>query len=188
MKKNESYLEALVGRDHQKITEIYDQYYDNVKKYIISNGGQEADAEDVFQRVLLQIAVRYRKEKFEIKSDFEGYLFIACRNSWIREAKKSKRMLTTELKEDLKDEYAVDLSMGLLEQKRWELFNDGLSLLSDKCRQILNLYFAKVPYDQIMDTLKYSSETVARQRVFKCKAKLKEIITKNKYYNSLKEL
>lgn len=188
MNKNDSYLEALVGKDDRKIAEIYEKYYDNVKSYIMSNGGQEADAEDVFQRVLLQIAVRYRKEKFEIKFGFDNYLFVACRNSWIREAKKSKKMLTSELKDDLKDDYAVDLSLGLLEQKRWELFNDGLSQLSDKCKKILGLYFAKVPYDQIMDALDYSSETVARQRVFKCKAKLKEIITKNKLYNSLKEL
>lgn len=188
MNESKSYLEALAGRNDQKIAEIYDKYYENVKSYILSNGGQEADAEDVFQRVLLQIAIRYQKEPFEIKSGFDGYLFVACRNSWMREVKKSKKMLTSELKEELKDDYATDLSLGLLEQQRWELFNDGLSQLTDKCKKILGLYFAREPYDKIMNTLGYSSETVARQRVFKCKAKLKEIITNNKLYNSLKEL
>jgi len=68
------------------------------------------------------------------------------------------------------------------------LFNEGLAQLSAKCKEVLKIYFEKVDYDKIMESFGYSSKTVARQRVFKCKAKLKEIIKKNKQYNSLKGL
>ncbi|MEL6561726.1 MAG: sigma-70 family RNA polymerase sigma factor [Bacteroidota bacterium] len=188
MDENKEYLEALVKGSNSGIRKIYDQCFENVKKYIVSNGGQLADAEDVFQRVLLEITVRYKKENFEIKSDFKGYLFIACRNSWIREIKRSKKRVTSELKTDLIDGRAEELAMELLEQKRWELFQEGFAKLSAKCRDVLKLYFEKVPFSKIMNAFNYSSETVVRQRVFKCKTKLKEIIKKNKNYNSLKEL
>ncbi|MGB3467085.1 MAG: sigma-70 family RNA polymerase sigma factor [Cyclobacteriaceae bacterium] len=188
MDENIDYLEALIKGSNSGIKRIYEQCFENVKKYIVSNGGQLVDAEDVFQRVLLEIAVRYRKEKFEIKSDFKGYLFVACRNSWIREIKRSKKRVTSELKTDLIDRGAEELAIELLEQKRWEMFQEGFAQLSAKCREILKLYFAKVPYSKIMDDFNYSSETVVRQRVFKCNTKLKEIIKKNKNYDSLKEL
>ncbi len=188
MNKNKEYLEALSNGKDEVLRSIYDQSFENVKKYIISNGGQLADAEDVFQRVLLEIAVRYKREKFEIRSDFKGYLFVACKNSWIREIKRLKKRVTSELKTDLIDEKADELAMELLEQKRWELFQEGFAQLSEKCRDVLKLYFEKVPFSKIKDVFKYNSETVVRQRIFKCKSKLKEIIRKNKSYNSLKEL
>lgn len=188
MDENIEYLEALINGDDARIRSIYDKCFENVKKYIISNGGQLVDAEDVFQRVLLEIAVRYRKEKFEIKSDFKGYLFVACRNSWIREIKRSKNRVTSELKTDLLDRGAEELAMELLEQKRWEMFQEGFAKLSARCKEVLKLYFNKVPYSKITTDLGYNSETVARQRVFRCNSKLKEIIKKNKNYNSLKEL
>ena len=44
--------------------------------------GNTTDAEDIFQKALLQIVVRYKKEKFQIKTSFEGYLFTVCKNLW----------------------------------------------------------------------------------------------------------
>ncbi|MFT5891811.1 MAG: hypothetical protein ACI9Y7_001918, partial [Dokdonia sp.] len=49
-------------------------------------------------------------------------------------------------------------------------------------------FFAKVSYERMVKEMGYNSETVARQRVFKCKAKLTQTITSDHRYNSLKEL
>jgi len=184
---NSKYLNALINNDERTIKEIYEKFYPNVKKYILHKNGQEVDAEDIFQRVLLQLSVRYRKQKFEVKSDFDGYLFIACKNTWIREIKKRSRRVTTQLSEGLKDD-AVEQSLALLEQERWEIFKEGLTKLSENCRRILQLFFAKTSYQKMVEEFGYNSETVARQRVFKCKAKLTETIKNDKRYNSLREL
>ncbi len=187
MSDSPRYLNALLNNDEKTIREIYEKFYPNVRKYIMHKNGQEVDAEDIFQRVLLQISVRYRKKKFEVKSDFDGYLFIACKNSWIREIKKRSKRVTTQLSEGLKDD-ATEQSLELLEQERWEIFKEALTKLSDNCRKILQLFFAKTPYDKIVEAFDYNSETVARQRVFKCKAKLTETIKNDTRYNSLREL
>ena len=50
------------------------------------------------------------------------------------------------------------------------------------------MFFAKVPYADMVKTMNYNSETVARQRVFKCKTKLTDIIKKDNRYKSLKEI
>ena len=82
----------------------------------------------------------------------------------------------------------MEQSLALLEQERWEIFKEGLTKLSENCRRILQLFFAKTSYAKMVEEFGYNSETVARQRVFKCKAKLTETIKNDTRYNSLREL
>ncbi len=187
MKDNSHHLNALLKRDSKEITAIYTLNYPKVERFIFQNKGNKQDAEDIFQKALLQLAVRYKKEKFIIKTSFEAYLFTVCKNLWRRELNKSKKKVTnTAILELVSEDY--DDAMAIEEQKRWELFNESLELISDNCKLILKLFFAKIGYAAIMDKLQYNSENVVRQRVFKCKAKLKELIKKDKRYHALVEL
>ena len=147
MENNLRFLYALVKGDSSEIKIIYKKCFPMVRKFILQNKGNKQDAEDIFQMALLQLAVRYKKEKFTIHSSFEAYLFTVCKNLWRRELNKSKN-----------------------------------------CRLVLQMFFAKLPYSEIIERLNYSSELVARQRVFKCKKKLKERIIADERYEMLKDL
>lgn len=186
MKDNLFYLKALVEGKSSIIQEIYQKNFPKVIKFVLQNKGNKSDAEDIFQLALLQLVVRYKKEKFEIKSNFEGYLFTVCKNLWRRELNKSKKKVTNTKEYELTDDSA-DMALALVEQKKWEIFSEKLELISENCRKILKLFFAKKRYSTIVKEMDYSSETVARQRVFKCKAKLTELVKKDKRYKSLKE-
>lgn len=187
MKNNLRYLNALLTSDSEEIKCLYSENFPKVRSFVLQNKGQEADAEDIFQKALVQISVRYRREKFEITSSFEAYLFTACKNLWRRELNKSKRWVTTDTPLERGGE-EHDEALALLEQKRWELFEETLQQISENCQKVLQLFFAKVSYESIVKQLNYSSETVARQRVFKCKTKLTELIKNNQRYHSLTQL
>ncbi|MCE7996116.1 MAG: sigma-70 family RNA polymerase sigma factor [Roseivirga sp.] len=181
------FQEALIKGDTGLIKEIYKECFPLVKRFITQNNGAEEDAEDIFQKSLLQIAVRYQKEQFEIRGDFRGYLFTVCKNLWLRELNKSKKRVTNELFLNLYSE-EQDNALALMEQKRFELFNEKLNLISENCKKILSLYFAKVSYAEMVRALDYNSETVARQRVFKCKKSLTDLIKGDTRFLRLKEL
>ncbi|GAB5526933.1 MAG: hypothetical protein Roseis2KO_48050 [Roseivirga sp.] len=181
------YQDALINGDTRLIGEIYEKCFPQVRSFVTRNNGTEQDAEDIFQKSLLQIAVRYRKEKFEIRGDFEGYLFTVCKNLWRRELNKSKNRVTNEPLLNLYSE-EQDNALALMEQKRFELFNEKLNLISENCRKVLTLYFAKVSYAEIVKAIGYNSETVARQRVFKCKKSLTDLIKGDRRFFSLREL
>ena len=181
------YQEALIKGDARLIGEIYQKCFPLVRKFVSQNNGTDEDAEDIFQKSLLQIAVRYRKEKFEIKSEFEGYLFTVCKNLWRRELNKSKKRVTNEVFLNLYSE-EQDNALAAMEQKRFELFNEKLDLISENCKKILSLYFAKVSYTIMVKDLGYNSETVVRQRVFKCKKSLSDLIKGDRRFFSLREL
>jgi RNA polymerase sigma factor (sigma-70 family) len=184
---NSFYLKALLDSDSKTIKAIYEDNFYKVKSFVTKNSGQQQDAEDIFQKALMQLAVRYKKEKFEIKSSFEAYLFSVCKNLWRRELNKSKFRVTNNAIIELKDDNQ-DIALAVLEQKRWELFSESLELISENCKQILKLFFAKTSYAEIRDKFNYNSETVVRQRVFKCKNSLKEYVKKDKRFKYLTEL
>ncbi len=179
------HLEALIAGDSKEIKVLYEKTFPLVKKFVLQNKGTITDAKDVFQKALLQIAVRYKMEKFTIKSSFEAYLFTVCRNMWRKELIRKKNEVTYE---DALEHESTNMALDLLEQKRWDLFNDVLGSISDNCKLVLKLYFNKNSYSDIVKAMKYTSEVVARQRVFKCKAMLKTLILKDNRYPDLKEL
>ncbi len=181
------FLKALVNGDSKIISNIYKENFTPVKKFVLQNSGDTADAEDVFQKALLQITVRYKKEAFQINTNFNGYLYTVCKNLWRRELNKSKKKVTNNEVVELVSEER-DSSLAYLELKRQELFVEKLGEISENCKKILTLFFAKTPYAEIVESTDYGSETVVRQRVFKCKKKLTELIKKDIKYNSLIEL
>lgn len=187
MKDNSLYLNALLNNDFLVIKEIYINNFPNVKRFVIQNKGQQADAEDIFQKALLQLTVRYRKEPFEIKSNFDAYLFTCCKNLWRRELNKARKEVTSEGVIELRSE-TRDLALSILEQERWEFFQEKLELISENCKQILKRFFKKMPYKKIAEELDYNSETVVRQRVFKCKTKLTEMLQQDFRFKELKQL
>lgn len=182
-----NFLETLSEGKQQHIVSIYKEVFPKIKRFVLNNNGTLSDAEDIFQKALLQIIVRYRKEPFHIKSSFENYFFTVCSNLWRRELNNYKP--TTNNPEVLKNiSEEQDAACAIVEQERYELFSDKLSTLSENCRQILKLFFAKTSYQTIMQKLNYNSENVVRQRIFKCKKRLIDLIKKDKRYNNLKDL
>jgi len=179
------YLKALVSSDSVIISELYVKILPKVKKFVVQNKGSEEDAEDVFQKALIQIAVRYKKNPFSINSNFHAFLFTACKNLWRRELNKASRWVTNDIKEEQLYEENEDV-LSLLEQERLELFQAALDLSSENCKSILKMFFNDVPYAEIVSDFGYSSETVVRQRVFKCKKKLIELVKNSSRFNNLK--
>lgn len=181
MNKNQVYLDALITNDAKIIKRLYQENFIKVTSFVLKNNGQLEDAEDIFQKALMQIAVRYEVDKFEIKSSFEAYLFTVCKNLWRKELNASKGKVTEYDFQELENE-ADAIARSALEQKRWELFTEKLSEIAGRCKELLNLYFADVSYLDIVKTLDYGSEAVARQAVYKCKERLKALVKKDKRF------
>lgn len=183
-KENQQYLNGLLSGNERVILTIYKKCFPGVVAYISKNKGTYQDAEEVFQNALYQLTARVKVRNFEIKHTFEGYLFIVCRNLWRKELNFRKKQVRNEGVLLLKSE-EYDQSASIIEQERWELFEEKMGLLSENCKQLLTDFFNKVPYDAIVEKFNYSSSNVAFQRVFKCKKRLAELIKKDSRYKNL---
>ena len=186
MQKNNSqlYLEGLLSGNETIIKKIYEKNFQTIVALIKSNNGTYEDAEEIFHKALYQLTARVKVRNFEIKSTFEGYLYIVCRNLWRKELNFRNKQVRNDRVIELNSKQQND-SEFILEQERWELFEEKLNLLSDNCKGLLKKYFNKTPYKEIVKEYNYASENVAFQRIFKCKKRLSELIKKDYRFKNL---
>ncbi len=177
-------IKGILEGDDKIIQRIYDAVFPKVVSYVKKNQGDYNDAEEVFHNALYQLMVRAKVKSIHINSSFDAYLFTVCKNLWLQELNKTRRKVRNDEGLQLVSDEEKHLT-SILEQERWELFEEKLSQLSSNCAQLLKDYFNKVNYATIVEKFSYASENAAFQRVFKCKKQLAKLIKNDARYKKL---
>lgn len=173
---NHPRIEALVRGDESTIRTLYEILLPKIVNYVRNNKGTGDDAEEIFHNALFQLIARAKTRGIQINSSFEAYVFTVCKNLWLKELNKRKKEVRKEGVFELKRNEEDDHIASILDQERWELFEEMISQLSQNCIELLRAYFAKVSYKEIVKKFSYSSENTAFQRVFKCKKRLMDLV------------
>ena len=182
MKDSERYINALITGNKKVTKEIYSKLFPKIKSYVLKNRGDAQDASDVFHDGLMYIIVTQKEKRNTIQS-FEAYLFVVCRNIWKRTL-KNKVMKTDALTLEDKEE---ELSTFIVEQELFDFYIEKFDLLSNNCKEILSSYFNGLSYEEILKEYAYASINTVRQRVFKCRTKLIQLIKEDKLFQKLKK-
>jgi RNA polymerase sigma factor (sigma-70 family) len=189
MTQQKDLFNLLLKGDSNGILEIYDLVFPSVIKYISNNSGNKQDAEDVFQKALIIVTTKAKVKNYQPFENFEWYLYGISRNLWLKELKlRKKRGQKTEVKEISDENTAKSIALQILENDRREVYLRNFNLLSDNCKKVLSLFLKKRKHKEIAEELGYNSESVVRQRVFKCKNKITKLIQKDPSFNKLKNL
>jgi len=182
--KNHPQIEKLLQGDEATIRLLYDKLFPKFTGFVYKNNGNYSEAEEVFHDALYQLIARARVSGVEIKSSFEAYFFTVCKNLWMKELNKRKKEVRNDGVFELKAK-EEDHVTSIIEQERWELFEEMLDQLTDNCSKLLKDYFNKVPYSEIVKKFSYATENTAFQRIFKCKKKLAELIKGDRRFKNL---
>ncbi len=178
---DEYYLDGILGNKNLVLLDIYKEFLPGIKRFVIREGGGPDEAEDVFNQALTDIFARLKNDGIQIHKSFSSYLFVTCRNLWRKEcAKKIKERVTKETFSEHMDKTTTEETVR--EQERWALFEEKFAELSEKCREILGLHLKKISGREIMERLGYASETTVRQRIFKCKSRLVQLVRTDRRY------
>ena len=183
--KEQDYLSGLIEGDRKIIERIYQLYYPKVRSFILKNKGKEDDVQDVFHDALMYLINVCKEKPLKVQS-FEAYFFTICKNLWRRTLKKEKSKVISDETITLINEES-ELSLFIIEQERLEFYQEKFQLLSDNCKEILSNYFNGMSYEEIVEELSYANVNTVRQRVFKCKAKMIQMIKSDKRYSKLKQ-
>ncbi len=177
----DKFIKALIQGDNVIISEIYDRFFPKALVFILQNKGTQTEARDIFQEALLYIIIGVQERKLKIDC-FEAYLFTICKNMWKRELEKQKKRVIKEEVITLVDR-ETDFALFMVEQEHLELYREKFNTLSDNCKEILSLFFNDVSYEEIIKELSYATINTARQRIFKCKRKLINMIKSDNRFN-----
>lgn len=181
---NNAQIEQLVNGDPSIYKMLYAKLLPKIIFYVKNNNGTEDDAKEIFQNALFQLITRAKISCIEIRSSFEGYIFVVCKNLWLKELNNRKKEIRNDGVFELKVNESETIA-SILQQEQWDLFEEKRKMLTDNCRELLKDFFNKVSYKKIVAKFKYSCENVAFQRVFKCKKRLADLIKADSKYQNL---
>jgi DNA-directed RNA polymerase specialized sigma24 family protein len=78
-------LTGIKNRKDYILEYLYRDYFPKVKHIVISNGGNEQDARDLFQEALIIVFSRLKKNDLIIKSSFHNFFIVLCKFIWYRQ-------------------------------------------------------------------------------------------------------
>src|SRR4051812_21250772 len=186
---DKKYIDALLNDDKIVLKELYTKFFYKIKLMILRNHGCETDAADIFQDALLAIYHRAKKQEFTITSSFEAFLFVICRNKWIKELKKRKpegvTFKTNGEHIEIGEDSFKQSEECLLHQERKNLILEKLAQLSEGCKKLLELSWSGKNMTEVAGTLNVSY-AYARKKKSECMHKLVNLVKQSYQYKFLK--
>jgi len=163
------------------IHSLYRQFSEAIRSFIMSYGGNEQDADDVFQETVIAFIDSVKKGKYRQESSVKTFLASVARHIWFNDLKKKERAGIREKKyESTRDQHESDIShqIGDIEQRRQ--LRDLLTQLGEPCNKLLHLfYYENLPMKEIVEHLPYENEQVVRNKKYKCLQQLTGLLKAN---------
>lgn len=175
-------IAAIQQGDKATIESLWKELFPAVMRWVVTCGGHEEDAKDVFQDALLIIYDKSKDPGFRLTSKFSTYFLGICRNLVGNLfQKKYKRDVT--ISEELK--YIEDEPVDYVERDKKKLFDQARAQLGADCRQLLDLFFQGVSMLEIAQTLGFASDGYAKRRKHQCKERLVDLVKLQPGFNEL---
>lgn len=186
---DKKYIDALINNDEHLLKELYQKCFAKIANYVSKHNGTPDDAWDLLQEAMLSIFYRIKQQPFSLTCPFDAFVYIVCRNLWIKELRKKHGIrVTTSVDEGYSLKGEDDLALAeecKLEQSRRALFVEKLNELEFGCRQILQHNWQGLQLDKVAALLNISY-AYARKRKSECMAKLVMMMKKSPQFDQLK--
>ena len=170
--------------DRDVLGELFLKYEKMVTNYVLKNGGNHDDAEDILQEAIIVLWQRINSGHFEVKSKISTFIFSVAKNKWMSELRKKKRMTVIDEETDLEAE--ADIMGNLLTNEELDMIESVMGKLSEICRKLLHLfYFEERKMDEIAEMLGLANVNVAKSKKYQCKKSLEDLLKGVGAFNGL---
>ncbi|GAB3991335.1 hypothetical protein GCM10028807_21180 [Spirosoma daeguense] len=169
------FYEALRRRDERAYQHLYAELYPSFQHWMQQNSGTEMDAEDAFQKGLLNffLNVETGKYQFQESTRITTVVFEYCKRVWFTEL-GSARMRTRNAMPDTFD--AVDTADVAKDLERMEVVNvvrQSLNQLKGECQKLIEWFYVdELSLREIAERLGMKESSVKSKR-YDCAEKMK---------------
>jgi RNA polymerase sigma factor (sigma-70 family) len=184
---DQMYIEGLANNNSAVIQSIYKKFVPKVVAYIRNNSGDEDQAQDVVQEVLILLFNQAKAKKLQLTCPFDAYFFLLCKRKWLNELKKSANKGVT-LQEDFTsttESTQVMLAETELFDEKQQLFDLMFQKLGDKCKEVLQLSFSLQSMEEVAKKLNVTYGYVRKKKSL-CTGQLTQWIQETNRFKSLK--
>ena len=181
------YIEGLANNDSAIIQSIYKKFVPKVISYIRNNSGDEDQAQDVVQEIMILLFNQAKANKLQLSCPFDAYFFLLCKRKWLNELKKASNKGVT-----INDEYTSNnepteemVTQTEIFEEKQELFDLMFQKLGDKCQEVLKLSFTLKSMEEVAEKLQVTYGYVRKKKSL-CTGQLTQWIRENSRFKSLK--
>lgn len=186
---DKKYITALLTNDEPLLKELYEKCFGKIKNFVTHNHGTADDAWDLLQEAMLSIYYKIKRQPFTLTCPFDAFIYIVCRNLWIKELRKKRLNGVTVSMDEVYTFQGMD-NLALaeeynLQQERRKLFMEKLNELGEGCRQLLEQNWRGFHLNEVAVKLNISY-AYARKKKTECMAKLVSLMRQSPQYDQLK--
>ena len=181
------YLEGLANNDSAIIQSIYKKFAPKVVSFIRNNSGDEDQAQDVIQEVMILLFNQAKANKLQLTCPFDAYFFLLCKRKWLNELKKVSNKGVT-IDDDVtstKEPTEELLAQTEVFEEKQQLFDLMFQKLGDKCQEVLKLSFTLKSMEEVAEKLQVTYG-YARKKKSLCTGQLTQWIQEHSLFKSLK--
>jgi RNA polymerase sigma factor (sigma-70 family) len=184
---DQKYIEGLAANNSAIIQEIYKKFVPKVVFYIRNNSGNQDQAQDVVQEILILLFNQAKANTLQLTCPFDAYFFLLCKRKWLNELKKTSNKGVT-IQEDAGS--ICESALELVEQteefdEKQQLFDAMFQKLGDKCQELLKLSFTIKSMEEVAEKLNVTYGYVRKKKSL-CVGQLTQWIQEAKNFKSLK--
>lgn len=194
-------LNGIKNRKDSVLEYLYKDYFPQVLRIVVKNGGIEQDARDLFQEALIIIFNRLRKDELKIESSFHNYFIVLCRFIWFRQNNIKTGYGTSRIDEDIIDAPSPEIhehdsgndKPGKNEYEQFiasqyeRIYQRNHRKMPGDCKRVLKMFFKKRSFREISQKMRYSGEEYARRKKYLCMQHLMKMINEDPEYQDLKK-
>lgn len=182
-RQTQRWTQGLRAQTSSVLEEIYRQCFPPLLRYVRQNRGSEQDAEDTFQEALMVLYLQLQ-EGLELQGSFAAYLHRVAQYTWNNKRRKCRPDADLPPEDGVAaPDPSIDEQLQELEQRA--LYQEKFALLGQRCRELLNLFFARQSMQAIAQQLGLANAESAKQQKHKCKKRLIHMIEADPRYCEL---
>ncbi|HEX9151162.1 MAG TPA: sigma-70 family RNA polymerase sigma factor [Flavobacterium sp.] len=181
------YIDGLANNNSGIIRSIYKKFVPKVVSYIRNNSGDEDQAQDVVQEIMILLFNQAKAGKLQLTCPFDAYFFLLCKRKWLNELKKSSNKGVTINDDFTSNSEPTEEMVTQTEayEEKQQLFDAMFQKLGDKCQELLKLSFTLKSMEEVAEKLNVTYGYVRKKKSL-CTGQLTQWIQETNRFKSLK--
>jgi len=175
-------IQGIKNLDNDVFSYLYNKFYPEIERIILSRKGNIADAKDIFQETLIDLIIQAKSRSLKIKTEFRSYINKIAANKWYKRYQKIKKYPEISIEKDITDQISPLLKEDIERPVNFDTISIWIQYMSSSCRSIIEkFYYERKKFSEIAQELGYSNEHTARNQKYKCIESLKDRLAANIY-------
>lgn len=161
---------------NQAIANIYtdEKLLASVTSYVLKNGGQHADVDDVFIFGIMAFVKQCARAEFILNGTVNSYVFSVIRYEWLRRKKEISKVTYDD--QEYFDGEEVSIEHLIIKEEERIVLRNALNQMESKCKEILTMWASNFKMREIATNSGYKSDGMARKKKHECLSKLKSLL------------